>query len=161
MTDTFGKVIGLGVIVIIVLACLGPCLSTGPPDINPRVVQHQLELVHSTLDALHEEVAAARSPSVWPFVIFIGSVLAPLGAGIWLLWRCERSTVGHDQVIRTLVRSGLGESVVHGYVGDVHRRSILTAPDDRPLLPARPVTSHLRRRHRRRWCRKHPDAEPP
>lgn len=161
MTDTFGKVFGLGVIIFIVLACLGPCLSTGPPEVNPRVVQQQIELVHSTLDALHEEVAAARSPSGWPFVLFITAILAPLAAGIWLLWRCERSVIGHDAVIRTLVRAGLGESVVHGYVGDVHRRSVLSAPDDRPLLPARSITQHTRRRHRRRWRRKHPDAEPP
>ncbi len=162
MKENIGKVLGYGVIGIVVLAVLGPCLSTGPPDVSPRVVQHQIELVNATLDALHEEVAAARSPSSWPFVLFIGSILAPLAAGIWLLWRCERSVIGHDAVIRTLVRAGLQESIIRGYAVDAHRRSgTLPASDDRPRLRLAPVQRPARPPHRRRWWRKRRKDEPP
>ncbi len=162
MKENIGKILGYGVIGQIVLAVLGPCLSTGPPPVDPRVVQHQLELVNTTLDALHEEVAAARSPSSWPFALFIGSILAPLGAGIWLLWRCERSVIGHDAVIRTMIRAGLQESVIRGYAVDAHRRSgTLPASDDRPRLRLAPVQRHARPHRRSRRWRKRRQDEPP
>ncbi len=152
MNETFSRILGFFLVLLFFAAVLGPCLSTGPPAVDPRVIGHQLELVNQTLDVLHEEVAAAQSPSRWPFVLFMFSILAPLGAGIWLLWRCEKSLIGHDQVIRTMIRSGLKESVVQAYLEDTTCPQ-LPGPNPSGQLIGPPI-HRGRRRHRRRWRRK-------
>jgi hypothetical protein len=74
---------------LFVLCVLGPCLSTGSP--RSDVTSEQIALLNYSLDALHEEVAAARAPSAWPFLLFLLSILLPLVSAIWLLLRAERS----------------------------------------------------------------------
>lgn len=138
-------------IVLVFLLILGPCTSPGPP--SPTITEQQMRLINQSLDALHEEVAAARAPSIWPFVLFIVSLLIPLLAGIWILVRAERSVIGSDETIRTLVRHGLSEPVVRLYLDDHAGRprqpEIGVGPTGGHALP-RPRETHQRRRKRRR-----------
>ena len=149
-------------IVLVLLLVLGPCTSPGPP--SPTVTEEQMRLLNQSLEALHEEVAAARSPSTWPFVLFIVSLLVPLLAGIWILVRAERSVIGADETIRTLVRHGLSEPVVRLYLDDQagrpHRPEIGVGPTGGHAL-SRPRETHQRtrkrRRRRKRKSKRHPD----
>ncbi len=115
---------------------LGPCMSSGPPDRG--ITEEQIRLLNQSLDALHEEVAAVRAPSHGPFILFIASLLAPLLAAVWLLIRAERSVIGADETIRTLVRHGLSEPVLREYLerqtGRVPRPVIGPGVDRRPCV---------------------------
>lgn len=133
---------------------LGPCVSSGPPDRG--ITEEQIRLLNQSLDALHEEVAAARAPSHWPFILFIASLLAPLLAAVWLLIRAERSVIGADETIRTLVRHGLSEPVLRQYLdrqtGRVPKPEIGPGPTGGRALsrPREPHRSRKRRMRRRR-----------
>jgi len=153
-----GKAVGAIVVVLILLALAGPCTSSDRPAIDPRIVGKQLELINGSLEVLQEEVAAAQSPSRWSFALFIVSILAPLGAAVWMLWRSEKSAIGHDTVIRAMVRSGFKESVVNAYLMESVKRPQLPAP----LSSGHPINAPIRRgrrrsRHRRRWREKNED----
>ncbi len=129
------------------LLLFGPCRATGPPD--PPITDQQLQVVTHTLDALHEEIDAARTPTIAPFLLFLLSVLLPLLLAGWLLIRAERSIIGADETIRTLVRHGLSEPLVRHHL---QQRARSQLPDNPPVgqLP-RP-----RRRHRQRKRREKP-----
>src|SRR5205814_8642786 len=99
MNNSVGRIVVIDFILLLVFAVLGPCLSTGPPAVDPRVITQQIKLVNETMGVLQEEVAAAQAPSRWPFVLFLCSIVFPLAAGIWLLWRSEASAIGHDHVV--------------------------------------------------------------
>lgn len=117
-------------LVFFVLLLLGPCHATGPPTSN--ITPEQIALFNQSLDAVQEEVAAARSPSTWPFVLFVLSLLLPLMAAMVLLFRAERSSIGFDEQIRWLVRAGMTPELVHSYLTNV----------DRPRLASPFVRSH-------------------
>ena len=125
-----------------------------------------MRLFNQSLDALHEEVAAARAPSHWPFLLFVASLLIPLLVGVWLLVRAERSVIGADETIRTLVRHGLSEPVIrlylHDQAGRPQRPDIGLGPTGGRVLP-RPRETHPRRRKRRRRRKqtngRHPDRD--
>jgi hypothetical protein len=133
-------------------------MSTGPPDRG--LTEQQLTLLNQSLDALHEEVAAARAPSTWPFVLFVLSILLPLAAGIWLIFRAEHSQLGHDEQLRWLIRSGMTPTVIHAYLEQSHRPQ-LQGPQDpkltflrRPIMPPRRRWRRRRHRQRRRRIRR-------
>ena len=138
------------------LFVLGPCTSTGPPA--PTVTEEQMRMINRSFDALHEEVAAARMPSQWPFVLFIIALLIPLLAGVWILIRAERSVIGADETIRTLVRPGLSEPVLRQYLENqargAQRPGIAQGSHGACALP-RPRDSRGSRRRKRRRRRKH------
>lgn len=152
----------IGTVLVFLLILLGPCTSPGPP--SPTITEEQMRLINQSLDVLHEEVAAARTPSIWPFVLFIVSLFIPLLAGIWILVRAERSMIGADETIRTLVRHGLSEPVVRLYLDDHAGRprppEIGLGPTGGHALP-RPRDTHQRtrkrRRRRKRKNKRHPD----
>ncbi len=68
------------------------------------------------MDNIQEEVAAARRPRQAFFALFVLSLLVPVLAAVWLVYRAERSAVGHDVVLRTLIRHGAGEPVLRHYL---------------------------------------------
>jgi hypothetical protein len=43
MKENVGRIMGIALFLLILLAVLGPCLSTGPPPIDPKVIGWQLE----------------------------------------------------------------------------------------------------------------------
>lgn len=115
--------------------------------------REQLRLMNQDLDALHEEVVAARAPSQWPFVLFLGSILLPLAAAMWLLSQAQRSVIGADETIRTLLHCGLSDPVIRHYLAQHAPRRRLAGP----VLPRgsqRPATRPRRRRGRRRRRRR-------
>lgn len=118
------------------LLVLGPCLGTGPPAAH--VVQEQLELVNRSLELLHEEVAAARAPSYLAILFLVLAILAMLGAGLWLVWRAERSVVDHDVVMRTLIRSGFSDRMIQAYVDESTKPQLPCELDRTVELPGRP-----------------------
>ena len=149
MKEKAGRVVVIVVLMMIAMVLLGTCPSNEAPTVDPRVVGQQIKLVNQSLESLQEEVAAARTPSRWQLVLFMMSILAPLGAGIWLLWRAEQAVIGHDQVTRTMIRVGLKEPVVRAYLED---------PEPVHQLPSaselgRPYSDDQNQndRHRRRW----------
>ncbi len=95
-----------------------------------REVEHvsaeQIALIAATLDTLHEEVAAARAPRHGALALYLCSIILPLAAGVWLLLQAQRAEVSHDQVIRVLIRSGSGESLVRAYLN--RSREALSLP---------------------------------
>ena len=133
MKENAGRVIAIGVMLVIGMVLLGTCPTSETPSLDPRVLNHQVELVNRSLDTMQEEVAAARVPSRWPFVLFLFSIVAILGAGGWLLWRSERSAIGHDQVIRSMIRVGLKEPVVRAYLDNPG--PVLQLPSDSESAP--------------------------
>ena len=150
MKEKAGRIMVIVVLTMIALFLLGTCPSNEGPPIDPRVVGQQIKLVNQSLESLQEEVAAARTPSRWQLVLFMMSILAPLGAGIWLLWRAEQAVIGHDQVTRAMVRVGLKEPVIRAYLSD--RGPLLRLPSSES--PASPLTPRRWRRgprRRRRW----------
>src|SRR5258706_16132553 len=76
MKENAGRIIAIAVIVVIGMILHGTCPSIETPAIDPHVLNHQFELVNQSLDTMQEEVAAARAPSHWPFVLFLLSILA-------------------------------------------------------------------------------------
>lgn len=117
------------------LACagllfLGPCTSTGPPDV--RGVERQIQLINMSLDAIQEQVAAVRRPPVFELVVFVVSLVFPLVGAMWILFRAERSAVGHDQVVRQLIRLGADELVVRHYLEQVKRPALPSTDADKP-----------------------------
>jgi hypothetical protein len=122
-----------------------------------------MHVLNRTLDALQEEVVAARAPSTVPLILFVLSVLLPLAAGVWLLARAERSAIGTDETIRTLLQCGLAEPVIRQYLPQ-QTRPVLPGPDS--YAPRPPVQQRARRRRRRRRrgraaCRSAQDVDPP
>lgn len=101
---------------------------------------------------------AARTPSQWPFVLFLTSLFVPLLAGLWILIRAERSLIGEDETIRTLVRHGLSEPVLRQYLENqargAQRPGIVQGSHGARALP-RPRDSRGSRRRKRRRRRKH------
>ena len=156
MNNSVGRILVIGLILLVLILVLGPCLSTGPPAVDPRVLNRQIDLVNQSLDSLQEEVAAAQAPSRWPFILFLISILLPLAAGIWLLCRCERSAIGHDQVIRTMIKVGLKEPVIRAYLDD--RGPLLRLPSgEDPAPPSTPSRWNRSFRRRRRWRARNED----
>jgi hypothetical protein len=139
---------------------MGTCLSTGPPSIDPRVINRQYEIVNQMVDLLHEEITASRAPSRGPFTLFILSILVPVCAAVWLLWRAERSVIGQDQEIRTMVRMGLGEPIVRTYLDDGRAGQKLLASEDTKPVNGPPHKRRRRRRHRRSWRKQAGDEAP-
>jgi len=133
---------------------LGPCTSTGPPV--SRLSEEQVRLIDQSFDAIQEEVAAARRPSQVFFILFVASLLIPLLATGWMLFRAERSAIGHDQALRTLVRYGAGEPVVRHYLeqsldaGHTLEADLPEGADHWLPRPPRPRSPHHRRKRRRR-----------
>ena len=151
MNISLGKAIGIGLILMFVLGVLGECLSTGPP-IDARVIERQIQIVNQSLDVLHEEIAASRSPSRWPLIFFAFTILAPLLAAIWLLWRAESSVIAHDKVIRVMTQAGLGEAIVKAYLMDPLWQPRLPGFGQRRQLIRRQCQrGRRRRRQKRRW----------
>jgi len=126
---------------------VGPCHTTGPP--NRPITEEQLHVLNRTLDALHEEVAAARGSRLAEFALFLMMLLLPLAAALWLLLRAERSMIGADETIRVLLRAGLAEPVLRHYLEQQNRPRLPAADHPVPsaLPPNRPRSRH---RHRRR-----------
>ena len=101
-----------------------PWAWTGPPADGHT--QGQMQRINAVLDAMHEEVAATRrSWQPW-LAVFVVTLFAPLLFAGWILVRAERSVVGHDEMIRALVRLGADLPVVRQYLRE----------HDRPRLPA-------------------------
>ena len=161
MRESFGRILGIALILLILSSLMATCLSTGPSSIDPRVINRQYEIVNETVDLLHEEIAASRAPSLGPFLLFVFSILVPICAAAWLLWRAERSVIGQDQEIRTMVRLGLGEPIVRTYLEDGRPKLRLPGPEDAGQLIGPPPTRGRRRhRHRRRWRKRAEDETP-
>jgi hypothetical protein len=99
--------------------------------------------LNQSFDALHEEIAAARAPGVFPFLTLLASLILPLAAAMWMLIRAERSIVSADETLRTLARYGLSERVIRLYL---ERQPPRRLPDgeatraDPPELPQPPTT---------------------
>lgn len=109
---------------MVAILLAAPFVWIGPPADRPT--QGQMQRINAALDAMHEEVAATRrSWQPW-LAVFVVSLFAPLLFAGWILVRAERSVVGHDEMIRALVRLGAEEPVVHQYLRQ----------HDRPGLPA-------------------------
>ena len=156
MKNSVGRMLVIGIILLLVVAILGPCLSTGPPAVDPRIIGQQIKLVNETMDVLQEEVAAAQAPSRWPFILFLISILLPLAAGMWLIWRSEESAIGHDHVMRTMIRAGFKESMIGAYLDD-SSHSLDLPSVNRRALPRMNGRGRRQFRHRRRWRRRNDD----
>ena len=132
---------GLG-IVCAGLLFLGPCTSTGPPNVDD--LRQQIRLINMSLDAIHEQVAAARRPPIFELIVFVVSLVMPLVGAVWFLFRAERSAVGHDQVVRQLIRLGADELVVRNYIEHVKRPVLPSLDADRSAdcLSPRPSERH-------------------
>ena len=139
---------------------LSTCLPTGPPRTD--VTEAQLQLLTDSLDAIHLEVAAARRPSTWSFALFLLSILLPLCAAIWLVFRAERSALDHDAGIRTMLSDGLSQEVVLAYLEISVGRPQLTGPTLNQQRLPKHVSQHRRpRRRRRRWSSRRDDRDSP
>lgn len=112
------------------LLFLGPCTSTGPPNVHN--LEQQIQLINLSLDAIHEQVAAVRRPPVFELLVFVVSLIVPLVGAMWILFRAERSAVGHDQIVRQLIRLGADELVVRHYLEQVKRPALPSPDADRP-----------------------------
>ncbi len=134
------------------LLLLGPCTSTGPPDV--RGVERQIQLINMSLDAIHEQVAAARRPPVFELVVFVVSLVFPLMGAMWILFRAERSAVGHDQIVRQLIRLGADELVVRHYMEHVKRPALPSTDADKPVDCIRPRPREPTPQRERGWPRK-------
>ena len=106
------------------------------------------------MDNIQEEVAAARRPRQAFFALFVLSLLVPVLAAVWLLYRAERSAVGHDIVLRTLIRHGAAEPVLRHYLnrqeGPQCRLPSGSANGADLELPRSRRSGRRRRRRRRR-----------
>ena len=111
------------------LLLLGPCTSTGPPD--GRGMERQIQLINMSLDAIQEQVAAARRPPLFELVVFVVSLVFPLLGAMWILFRAERSAVGHDQVVRQMIKLWADEMVVRHYMEHVKRPVLPSTDADR------------------------------
>jgi hypothetical protein len=94
-------------------------------------MERQIQLINMSLDAIHEQVAAVRRPPVFELVVFVVSLVFPLVGAMWILFRAERSTVGHDQVVRRLIKLGADELVVRHYLEQVKRPVLSSTNADR------------------------------
>ena len=102
-----------------------------------NISAEQIALIAAMLDTLHEEVAAARAPRHGALALYLCSIILPLAAGVWLLFQAQRAAVSHEHVIRVLIRSGSGESLVRAYLNRSREALSLPATDgetDRQVL---------------------------
>jgi hypothetical protein len=157
MPLSIGRIIAAAVILLVLVSLLGPCQSTGPPT-DARNMARQIELINQSFDALEEEVTAAQAPSHGPFLIFILSVLLPMGAAFWLIWRAECSAVHHDQVLRAMVQLGFEEPLINTYVRRIPDQ--LPGPNLPFIRRAVARKSHHKHRRRRKWRRKLDSEDP-
>lgn len=128
---------------------LGPCLSTGPPD--PGVSREMIQLIDRSLDAVQEEVAASRSSSFGPLLLFLASILLPLAGAFWLVAQARKSAIQQESVIRSMVEAGLSRQLIDSYVNEQKARPQLPGPATNTAgLP----TTERHGRQPRRWRRR-------
>jgi len=103
------KLVGFVVVLFLFMLMVGTCESGGN-DKTPSssaISSRQVEIINSQLDALHEEVAACRSPGDWALLALVISVAVPLVLAVVLLFRAEKTALHNDEIIRHVARTGL------------------------------------------------------
>lgn len=103
------KILILIGVLFLFLLMIGTCEpgNTGNTPSPSAISSRQVEIINSQIDALHEEVAACRSPGDWALLAMVISVAVPLILAVVLLLRAEKTALHNDEVIRHLARTGL------------------------------------------------------
>lgn len=68
------------------------------------------------VDRLELAVAVSATPSLLAFTISLVTLLLPVVAACWWLWRCERAWVGEAELVRALHACGLGDTAIFDVV---------------------------------------------
>lgn len=68
--------------------------------------------MQQSMDALHAEIAAARTPSTGGTVVFLVGLFLPVLLVVWLVHQVRHSAIEHDVVIRRMIRAGLSDAII-------------------------------------------------
>jgi len=130
------KILALVVVLFLFMVMLGTCESGGndKPPSPSAISSRQIEMLNSQINALHEEIAACRTPTDWALLALVISVAVPLVLAVVLLLRAERTSLHNDEIIRHVARTGLMPELIDAErLLDGNRQKALPPPSV-PLL---------------------------